>query len=94
MGYFRKRDVKHRMKWREASGVLCEKRIPTNLKGKFYRSVMGTTMLYDSWCQLVDRKIEESISVTETKMLRWTSGMTKEGKLRNKYVRGSCLNSG
>jgi len=28
------------MKWREASGFLCDKRIPIGLKGNFYRSVV------------------------------------------------------
>jgi hypothetical protein len=42
-------DVKHRikcgwMKWRKALGVLCDKRIPMRLKGKFYWSI--PTMLF------------------------------------------------
>ncbi|KAG5627985.1 hypothetical protein H5410_013203 [Solanum commersonii] len=44
-------DVIHRigvawMKWRLASGVLCDKKIPSRLKGKFYRVVVGPAMLY------------------------------------------------
>jgi len=28
------------MKWREASGVLCNRRIPIRLKGKFYKTAV------------------------------------------------------
>jgi hypothetical protein len=38
-------DVSHRiktgwLKWRQASGVLCDPRVPLKLKGKFYRTVI------------------------------------------------------
>ncbi|GKA21638.1 retrovirus-related pol polyprotein LINE-1 [Tanacetum coccineum] len=33
------------MKWRAASGVLCDRRIPLKLKGKFYRVVIRQAML-------------------------------------------------
>ena len=44
-------DVSHRikagwMKWRQASGVLCDKRVPQKLKGKFYRTAIRLAMLY------------------------------------------------
>jgi hypothetical protein len=28
------------LKWRQASGVLCDSRVPLKLKGKFYRTVI------------------------------------------------------
>jgi hypothetical protein len=43
------------MKWKESSSVLCDKRIPMRLKGKFYRNVVRRTILYDSECWDVDR---------------------------------------
>jgi hypothetical protein len=44
-------DVSHRikvswLKWRQASGVLCDPRVPLKLKGKFYRTAIRPTMLY------------------------------------------------
>jgi hypothetical protein len=38
-------DVSHRiksgwLKWRQASGVLCDPRVPLKLKGKFYRTAI------------------------------------------------------
>jgi hypothetical protein len=48
-------DVRHRisagwLKWRQASGVLCDKMVPQRLKGKFYRTAIRSTMLYSAEC--------------------------------------------
>jgi hypothetical protein len=44
-------DVSHRikvgwLKWSQASGVLCDPRVPLKLKGKFYRTAIRPAMLY------------------------------------------------
>jgi hypothetical protein len=38
------------LKWRQASGILCELRVPLKIKGKFYRIVIRPTMLYRIEC--------------------------------------------
>jgi hypothetical protein len=48
-------DVRHRistswLKWRQASEVLCDKRVPQKLKNKFYRTAIRPTMLYGAEC--------------------------------------------
>jgi len=57
------------MKLREVSGIFCDKKIPMKLKDKFYRSVERPTMLYGLECWLVDRIIEQNLSVAEIRML-------------------------
>jgi hypothetical protein len=48
-------DVSHRikvgwLKWRKAFGVLCDPMVPLKLKGKFYRTMIRLTMLYEAEC--------------------------------------------
>ena len=48
-------DVCHRikagwMKWRQASSILCDKRVPQKLKDKFYRTAIRPAMLYGVEC--------------------------------------------
>ena len=48
-------DISHRIrvgwkKWKSASGVLCDKRVPLGLKGKVYRMVVRPVVLYGSEC--------------------------------------------
>jgi hypothetical protein len=43
-------DVRHRisamwLKWHQASSILCDKRVPQKLKGKFYRMTIHSVML-------------------------------------------------
>ncbi|XGW23671.1 hypothetical protein V3C99_005693, partial [Haemonchus contortus] len=38
------------MKWRESTGILCDRRCSRTLKGKVYRTVVRPTMLYGSEC--------------------------------------------
>jgi hypothetical protein len=44
-------DLSHRikvgwLKWRQASGILCDPMVPLKLKGKFYRTAIRPTMFY------------------------------------------------
>ncbi|KAG2481161.1 hypothetical protein PVAP13_J683447 [Panicum virgatum] len=71
-------DVSHRikagwMKWRQASGVLCDRRVPQKLKGKFYRTAIRPAMLYCAECWLTKRRHIQQLIVAEMRMLRWIS---------------------
>ncbi|KAI0502544.1 hypothetical protein KFK09_017497 [Dendrobium nobile] len=38
------------MKWRNASGLLCDRKLPLKLKEKFYKIVVRPAMLYGAKC--------------------------------------------
>nr|GEU78428.1 retrovirus-related Pol polyprotein LINE-1 [Tanacetum cinerariifolium] len=68
-------DVAHRiragwMKWKAASGILCDKRIPLKLKGKFYRATIRPAMLYGSECWQITKALAFRVEVAELRMLR------------------------
>ncbi|XP_019240777.1 PREDICTED: uncharacterized protein LOC109220764 [Nicotiana attenuata] len=61
-------DITHRigagwMRWRLASGVLCDKNVPPRLKGKFYRVVVRPAMLYGAECWPVKKSHVQKMSV-------------------------------
>jgi hypothetical protein len=68
-------DVSHRikagwLKWRQASGVLCDPRVPLKLKGKFYRTAIRPVMLYGAECWPTKRRHVQQLNVAEMRMLR------------------------
>ncbi|KAM1790899.1 hypothetical protein ACFX12_034922 [Malus domestica] len=86
-------DLNHRiqagwMKWKSASSVLCDRRMPLKLKGKFYRMAIRPAMLYGTECWVVKHQHVHKMGVTEMRMLRWMCGHTRKDKIRNEDIRG------
>ena len=85
-------DVNHRikagwMKWRQASGILCDKRVPQKIKGKFYRTAVRPAMLYGAECWPTKRRHVQQLGVAEMRMLRWMCGHTRKDRIRNDDIR-------
>ena len=85
-------DLSHRikagwLKWRQASGVLCDPRVPLKLKGKFYRTAIRPAMLYGAECWSTKRRHVQQLSVAEMRMLRWICGNTRRDRVRNDDIR-------
>jgi hypothetical protein len=68
------------LKWRQASGVLCDPRVSQKLKGKFYRIAIRPTMLYRAECWPTKRRHIKQLSVVEMCMLRWICGHTRRDR--------------
>ncbi|KAF3628092.1 putative pre-mRNA-processing factor 6-like [Capsicum annuum] len=85
-------DVSHRigagwLKWKLASGVLCDKKVPPKLKGKFYRVVVRPALLYGAEYWPVKNSHIQKMKVAEMRMLRWMCGLTRGDRVRNETIR-------
>jgi len=85
-------DVTHRiksgwLKWRAATGVLCDRSIPLKLKGKFYRTAIRPVLLYGTECWASKKEHIKKMEVTEMRMLRWMCGNTLRDRIRNEVIR-------
>ena len=86
-------DLNHRiragwMKCKNASGVLCDRRRPLKLKGKFYRTAIRPAMLYGTECWAVKHQHVHKMGVAEMRMLRGMCGHTRKDKIGNEDIRG------
>ena len=49
------------MKWKQLTGVLCDKKVPIKLKDKVYKTVIKPTMTYGAECWVVRKKDENRL---------------------------------
>jgi len=85
-------DVRHRisagwLKLRQASGILCDRRVPQKLKCKFYRTAIRPAILYGADCWSTKRWHVQQPSVAEMWMLQWCCGHTRRDRVRNEVIR-------
>ncbi|KAF3629887.1 hypothetical protein FXO37_28720 [Capsicum annuum] len=85
-------DVSHRigagwMKWKLASRVLCDRKVPPKLKGKFYRVAVRPAMFYGAECWPVKNSYIQKLKVAEMRMLRWMCGLNRGDRVRNETIR-------
>ena len=60
--------------WKICSGVLCDWRMSVKMKGKVYKTVVRSAMLYDAETWATTRGQEARLEVNEMRMLRWMCG--------------------
>ena len=75
------------VKWRQAYGVLCDRKVPQKLKGKFYKMTIRPAMLYGAECWATIRQHVQKMSIAEIRMLRWICGHTRRDRIRNDDIR-------
>ncbi|VDO92280.1 unnamed protein product [Heligmosomoides polygyrus] len=62
-------------------------KIPEHFKSKIYRAVVRPVAMYGTECWSATKEAETRLSVTKTKMLHRTAGVTLMGRIRNDAIR-------
>ncbi|KAK6763276.1 hypothetical protein RB195_023837 [Necator americanus] len=75
------------MKWKMATGVLCNRKAPVRLKSKIYRTVVRPVALYGCECWPTTKALERVLRAMEMRMLRWTIDVMLKEKVSNDTVR-------
>ena len=89
------REVKKRIqagwsKWRKVSGIICDRKLSTRVKGKVYNTAARPAMLYGMETVALTRRQEAELKVAELRMLRFAMGVTRLDKIKNTHVRGTA----
>ena len=70
------------MKWKEVSGVMCDRKMPVKSKDKFFKTLIRPAMTYGSECWAVKTKKNSA----EMRTLRWARGKTRLDHIRNEDI--------
>ncbi|XP_070036761.1 uncharacterized protein [Nicotiana tomentosiformis] len=74
------------MKWRLASSVFCDRKVPLKLKGKFYRVMVRPAILYGAEYWPVKNYHIQKMKKAEMRILRWMCGHTRLDRIRNENI--------
>ena len=68
---------------------MCNRRVSAKVKGKVYRTVLRAAMMSGLETLAIGRRQEAELEVAELKMLRFSVGVTRMDRIRNKVIRGT-----
>lgn len=69
-------------KWKELTGILCDKNIPSKLKSKVYKTRISPAMM-ECWPM---RKSELPLDTAEMNLLKWILGKKRADRLCSEMV--------
>ena len=75
------------MKWKEVSGVMCDRKMPVELKDTVFKTIIRPAMTYGSECWAVKKKDESKLYSAQMRMLRWARGKTRLDHIINEDTR-------
>ena len=75
------------LKWKDLTGVLCDRRMPIRLKAKVYKTMVRPVAIYGAECRPSTKKTDQLLHTMEMRMLRWSLGITRLDHVTNVEVR-------
>nr|XP_027222456.1 uncharacterized protein LOC113814604 [Penaeus vannamei] len=69
------------------SGILCDKSIPSKVKGRIHMLVIQPAMLFGMETVPLSTRNTKRLLVAEIKMCRWACGHTLKDHVRNEVIR-------
>ena len=67
--------------------MMCDRKMPVELKDKFFKTIVRSAMMYGSECWAAKKKDENKLNSAEMGMLRWPRGKTRLDHIIHKYIR-------
>ena len=77
--------------WRKVTGIMCDRKVPTAVKGRMYKTMIRPAMLYGMEKVAVTKGQERKMEVAEMKMLRFSQGKTRLDRIENAVIRGRVI---
>ena len=62
--------------WMKLSGVLCNRRLSSRLKGMIFKTVVRPAITYGTETLAIKKSHNRRMDIAEMKMLRWAQGVT------------------
>ena len=73
-------------KWRELTGVLCDKKMPCKLKVLIYKTSIRPTLLYGNETWPITGHLSDKMASCEMRMVRYCLGISLEEHRRNEDI--------
>ena len=77
-------------KWREFTGVTCDRKISLKLKAKVYKTMIRPALLYGQKRGQSGAKEESMLERTEMRMVRWMTRVSLRDKIKSEEIRRWC----
>ena len=72
--------------WRRMSGVICDRRVPTGVKGKMYKVTLIPATLYGLETVALAKRQEAEMELAELRMLRFSLGVTRMDNITQEWM--------